>query len=404
MGIAFAPVLFALCVACGPAGDAGRPSDPGPSARDEAADVAVRVEDGDGWPTGRAWRLEPDLVVGEVDGPLAFGRVADVAPRAAGGLWVVDAQSARVRGFDEDGREVLALGGRGDGPGELRGPVGVIETDDGRLAVLEAFPPRISWFDAEGRPSGRTVVAPPDEGTGVAFAEWAVASDGTPFADVFAMPRAGDGTEVRHVLLRLGRPDRPAAPAETLLAWTVTAPIPVPGGPIPVLPPRPSWSAAADGTVSWTPGTPYEVRTISAEGRLVEVLRRPVDAAPLTPALRRVLAEEIRRSLAEGRGGAAPGDVLERLSFPGRLPHVAGLWVSRPDGALRVARYTESSVREGRPTAVDVFSREGAFLGEMALPEGFAPRSFTPEAVYGVREDGLGVSYAARYRIVRSGP
>lgn len=372
------------------------PGDPG--------GAAVRVEDGDGWSASRAWRLERDLVVGEVEGPLAFGRVADVAPRSAGGFWVVDALAARVRGFDAEGREVLALGGRGDGPGELRGPVGVVETDDGRLAVLEAFPPRISWFTPDGRPSGRTRPGMPEGGTGVAFAEWAVTADGTPFADLFAMPRAAGESEVRHILLRLAGPGRASSAADTLLTWTVAAPIPVPGGPIPVLPTRPSWTVASDGTVSWTPGTPYEVRVLSPDGRPVRILRRPVEAAAISPGLREHLAGEIRRSLADGGGGAAPDGFLERLSFPERLPHVARLWASRPDGALRVARYTASAVREGRPTAVDVFSADGGFLGEMPIPEGLAPRTFTPEAVYGVWTDDLGVSYAARYRIVRPGP
>ena len=399
---------LALALACGPPDDAVRPGDSASDPAWDATGVPLRVEDGPGWLPEQAWRLERDLVVGEVDGPLAFGRLADVAPRAAGGLWALDAQAARVRGFDGEGRETVSLGGRGDGPGELRAPVGVVETEDGRIAVLETFPPRITWFDGEGRPAGRTRLAASDATSGPGatprFATWSVAADGTAYADAFGMPLAGGEAEVRHLLLRLRDSDGDTPAADTLLAWTVAAPIPVPGGRIPVLPARPSWALAADGSVRWTPGTPYEVGTFTAEGRLAAMVRRSVAAEPVTPAVRRALAEEIRRSLSEGRGSAAPAGVLERLSFPDRLPHVAGLWVSRPDGAMYVARYTASSVREGRARAVDAFAPDGSFLGEMALPRGFAPRSFTTEAAYGVWEDELGVPYAARYRIVRPGP
>lgn len=401
--------LLAAALACGPPGDALRPGESGSAASaDPPAGGGIRVDEGDGWPLERAWRLESDLVVGEVDGPLAFGRLADVAPRAAGGLWVADALAARVRGFDGSGREVLSVGGRGEGPGELRSPVGVVETGDGRIAVLEAFPPRVAWFDPEGRPAGVTRVGPgigaAGPGPSVAFAEWAVAPDGTPYADLFGMPLAGGGPEVAHVLLRLPLPGGEGGRADTLLAWRVPAPIPVPGGPIPVLPPRPSWSVAADGSVVWTPGSPYELHRISRTGTPLGIVRRPVEAPRLTPALRDALADAVRRSLAAGAGSGPPGDLLDRLAFPERLPHVAGLWVSRPDGTTYAARYTEESVRQERPTALDVFSEDGRFLGAMPVPPGFAPRAFTPEAVYGVWEDALGVPFAARFRIVRPDP
>ncbi|MFO7586792.1 MAG: hypothetical protein R6X22_01855 [Gemmatimonadota bacterium] len=397
---------LAALQAAGCGGDAAphRPEGSAAGPRDSAG-VPVRIARDEGWPPGAAWRLERDLVVGEIDGPLAFGRIADVAPRAAGGLWVVDAQAARVRGFDGAGREALSIGGPGRGPGEFRSPAGLVETDDGRVAVFESYPPRLDWFDADGRYLGAARVAPGRDEAGTrtvpAFAQWAVAPDGTPFADVFAVPVPGGDPEVRHALLRFPGDGLGGEGPDTVHSWRVPAPLPDPAGGIPVLPPRPLWAVGPDGAVRWTPGTPYEIRTLTREGGLAAVLRRPIPSTRLTPALRAALEAGIRRSLEAGGGPGAADAILRRLEFPEALPHVAGLWVSRPDGTLYVARYTEESVREERPTSLDVLGPDGEFLGELPLPEGFSPRAFTPEAAYGVLEDELEVPFAARFRIVR---
>lgn len=397
--------LLAASLACGGDEPANRaePAGSGAASVRDSAGVTLRVETDAAWRPGAEWRLERDLVVGAIDGRLAFGRIADVAPRSAGGLWVLDAQAARVRGFDGAGRQTLELGGRGEGPGELRSPSGVVETADGRIAVLESYPPRVSWFAPAGDWLGATGVEPLRDGNGsriASFAKWAVAPDGTLFAEVFAVPVPGAGPEARHALLRIPGPGREAGPPDTVTSWRVAGPVLDPAGAIPVLPPLPAWTVGAAGSVRWTPGSPYEVRTLSRDGELLEILRRPVAATRLTPELRAKLEAGIRKSLEAGGGGQADA-ILDRLRFPESLPHVAGLWLSRPDGALYVARYTEGSVREERPTVLDVFAPDGRLLGEMSLPQGFSPRAFTPDAAFGVVEDPLGVPFAARFRIVR---
>jgi hypothetical protein len=96
-------------------------SDAGSPGSDSAGDSVVRNPAFDP-EAPAAWRVGDELRVGSVDGELAFGRVSDVAPRSAGGMWVLDGQSRTVSGFDESGSLVLTFGRRGEGPGELRNP------------------------------------------------------------------------------------------------------------------------------------------------------------------------------------------------------------------------------------------------------------------------------------------
>src|SRR5690606_6694073 len=51
-----------------------------------------------------------------------IGVVSDMWLAEDGRLWIADRINHRSVAFDAEGRELLSLGGEGQGPGELRGP------------------------------------------------------------------------------------------------------------------------------------------------------------------------------------------------------------------------------------------------------------------------------------------
>jgi hypothetical protein len=61
----------------------------------------------------------------------------------------------------------------------------------------------------------------------------------------------------------------------------------------------------------------------------------------------------------------------------------------------------ETVPRSGWANALDVFERDGTYLGRLPLPEGFLLRVVTEDALYGVWEDELEVPFARRYRVIR---
>lgn len=373
----------------------------------DSGGVRILTSHGRGWASADAWRLALDLEVGALEGPDAFGRLLDVAPRRSGGLWVVDSQDRRVRGFDDEGAEVLAFGRAGAGPGEFKsmGPVG--EDPEGRLAVGGRMPVELYRFDPAGKPLG-TQTIPPErfrnvpEGGGTArpplgptMAEWRFAADGTPFLQAVTLDAPVEDIVRTGVLMRL---ESSARPALRFATWQTPALTGGPGGTMHVLEPTPSWSPLADGGVWFTSGDAYELRRYDGGGRLTTILRRPGARVALSGGLSDRVLEGLRGD-ADTPGMRA---MLERAVFPDSMPATVAVWASEPDGHLWVGVIDPAlPLRREAPNALDVFAPDGSYEGRMPIPEGLRPTRITERHLYGVWRDELDVSYARRYRIVR---
>jgi len=397
----------AAAAGCGDIQRTGSPgSDAGSPDSDSAGDSVVRNPAFDP-EAPAAWRVGDELRVGSVDGELAFGRVSDVAPRSAGGMWVLDGLSRKAFGFDESGSLVLAFGRRGEGPGELRNPSRVLETTDGRIAITEAFPPVLHRFEVDGsfRETVRVEASRNEEGTRSlpVLAEWWVGPDGTPFADVFAVPMPGGEPRVRHSIIRVVGEGLSAEAPDTLVRWSVRVPPADPTADVEMAATTPQWSVGPGPVIWWTPGTPYELRSYGSAGELLTIARLPREATPVTRELKAAIESDLRRSSIDGAGGSAALDaVLERASWPDALPHVAAIWVSAPDGRVFAAPFNSGMFDERPSMLIDVFEPNGRYSGSLTLPAGYSPRRFADGAVFGVTTDELGVTYAVRYRIEKS--
>jgi len=350
------------------------------------------------------FRVLRELRVGAEDGEMVFGRVADVAPRGEGGMWVLDAQSKQISGFDRSGALAVRFGGEGDGPGEFRNVSGVFETADGRVAIGSPFPPILHWFGADGSylvsrrltesfgPDG--VPLPPR------FAAWSVTRSGRIFADLFAVPRPGADPILRHEVVAFAG----TAPADfhrdTIIRWGVSAAPTAPNAPLPIVPVAPTWTTGPEDLLWWAPGSPYEIKAFDSTGEPVRAITLDRPAIPVTPEVREAIADGMRRS-----AGSAPGGIrlvenaLSRAEWPQALPHVARIWVSEPDGTVFAAPYSALSFDPRAGMTLDVFDADGSYTGTLRLPPRFSPRRFANGGVYGVETDELDVNYAVRYRI-----
>jgi hypothetical protein len=94
----------------------------------------------------------PDVRIGVVEGapeyqlarPVAAARLSD------GGFAVLEQGPAEVRVFDHSGRFERRIGTEGDGPGELRSPVGLVVLPGDTVLVWDRGSHRLSWFSREG--------------------------------------------------------------------------------------------------------------------------------------------------------------------------------------------------------------------------------------------------------------
>lgn len=402
--------FVAVCLACGAPGDGtGSSADRQATVVADSSGVEIVTNRGEGWDAREAWRLELERQVGERDGPAAFGRVNWVAPGPRGGMIVLDAQASRVHAFDVEGAEVSRFGGRGEGPGEFMRPATVTPLADGGYAVGQGFPPLLQWLTAAGDHIGTTrlPIAKNTEGlrTAGTMALWQVTPAGRVFAQVQVIDPAAAGGEMPVFLVEVDPSD--GVPPDTIARWTWHAALG--GEPLRVFDAVPSWMPRADGVVVLAAGRPYEIQWHDPSAGLVRVMRRQVDEVPVTDRHREKAIADMREGMEAG-GGQNPvlDDMLENAEFESTLPDVLRVWVSRPDGRLWVgvhdAELFEVAGDTPDPTwanALDVFERDGRYLGRIPIPDGFRLRVVTEDALYGVWSDELDVTFARKYRILR---
>ncbi len=375
---------------------------------EDSAGVRILTSAGDGWPTESAWHLELDLEVGDFDGPNSFARIRDVAVRRAGGLWVLDGQARRVRGFDEDGIAVLAFGGHGQGPGEFTFVDYVFELAGGDIVVAGSGPIALHRFGFEGsyqstdilpdsvfrrRSASELESRPPP---GPSFGKWRVGPDGSVFVQTVVIDADGESIIRSDALFRLRSEGQRAT---RLTRWNSSLMKGGPGGTMRLLQPNRNWAPVADGGVWFTDGSSYELRRLDRSGKLTTVLRRVAAVVPLSESIKR----DVLQILSEDLDSDFERMMLAKAEFPATLPATFGLWISDPSGQLWVGvRDPTQPWDHERANAWDLFETDGGYLGRLPIPEGFRPTRVTQDYVIGIWLDELDVSHARRYRIVRS--
>ena len=95
---------------------------------------------------GRLIKMSPD----GTDSTLAL-HYPTFAASTGNEILVNDGLNYRIRRFDPEGRQVLAFGEEGDGPGSLARPKGLAVDSDGHVYVVDNIFDNIQIFDAEGQ-------------------------------------------------------------------------------------------------------------------------------------------------------------------------------------------------------------------------------------------------------------
>jgi hypothetical protein len=246
-----------------------------------------------------------DLQVGELDGPLAFGRIAWVSPGPEDGMLVLDGQTQLVHVFDSVGRSAGRFGGEGEGPGEFLRPAAVTPLSDGRVAVSEAFPSVLHWLTLGGDylsstrlPSARDEAATRTVGT---FGAWQVSPAGRAFVQVQVFDPGAEDGRIPVVLMEVD-PDGVVSP-DTIAALSA--------------------------------GSPYEIQLHDPSAGLQRIVRREVDPVPVTERYREREIDRMREGASAFPGAASRmEEMLKNAEFEATVPEVQRVWVSDPDGRL----------------------------------------------------------------------
>ena len=339
------------------------------------------------------WTIVEELRVGSVgDGPGQFGYLKGLVVFDDGRFAVLDSQAREIRVFDAEGAHVATHGHRGQGPGEMEfpnglllGPGGLLWVPDNRNARMSLFHPDRGFVEARRYTSNIT--------------SWmwdgAMGADGRVFAPAVS---ADDSDVLEDVLVVY---DSAMVALDTLALGTSR------------------WGA---GSYCWSPsegltncvGVPFyagRVRFVDADGwvwereaglvdyrirkwepggdtALVVVGDRP--ALPVTAAERDSAIAELQ----ENTGGDADFDLSK---IPSAKPVVEHAFLSA-EGNLWVG----VAVPGGQAT-FDVWSPNGLYLGTALTDVAVYKNQVTPvvrgDQVWLVAADELGVEYVVRGRL-----
>jgi len=328
----------------------------------------------------------PVVSIGGADGigPYALHRVMGTTRLGDGSIAVLNADPPELRFFDAAGRHLGTASRRGTGPGELSQPYRLIRARNDSLLVLDGATQRATFFDRDGR-AGRTIAL--DHGSATPFS---VLSDGSILASATRpYERATGLVRTEYVIWRLtesGARHRSLASTPGSEIVFVDAVGSVIGFPRPFG--RESQMAAGPSGIYIGDNAEYRITLISREGHVVRSFGRQLSREmPTNEDLERIRTAAAPSGPEGTRLAEAVATVYDRAWTPHFLPVFSRLLIDHREW-LWVRRYRPDPADS---QMWDVFDTQGRYLCSQVLPARFRVDEIGPDWVLGVSRDSLDV-------------
>ncbi len=340
----------------------------------------------------------PDLSIGVIEGeePYMFSAPRFTRTLAGDTILVVNGRTSSLRYYTPEGTFLREVGRSGEGPGEYQFIGGLSGLPDGSWIVWDSRQRRITLLEPGGtlrdtwpvRVQGLNenwIGALPD---GSVLLQWVWRTPIDPSANRRYLVRVqADGEGVDTLM------DTPLNVKEVMRFGSLSLEEPTF---------EPSPSTATDSSGIWlAPGGGWEVRRLSAEGRLVQILRPHMR--------RRVMSDEQFAHWADSVSFQGPWPVAERPEvrriFDRRERNDSIPWVIDVEigttGRIWLNEYPFPGVVEDQRWLV--LEPDGDPVAWVTVPRHFRPWEFGEDYLLGVARDELDVQYVQRYRLVPGG-
>jgi len=343
--------------------------------------AGVQIVRGPATDSALPWRLVELRRFGGADsGALTFTRVSrySVATDGRAAIAVLDHDNDnRIHVFDTTGAVLRSMGRTGGGPGETQFPNGMRMDATGAVSVFDESKSALVRWGPDGSPLPEL---PLKTARGRAWGSPRVVGD--------TMWVLLSFTDSLNTVRRLER----WTSTDTLLIDSTYSPKPrmvmfkcVGLALPPLFTPELEWTVGA-GRLATTSQSRYVV-DLREGGRLTRSIRRDiVPVAASTTDAKRLYPEGLKvRFGSSGECVTPSAEVGEKVGVAATIPVVRTAVVA-PDGSLWVERYRF----EGETPAVDVFDREGQYLGTLTgrtLPLGFLDNNRVLFAIVNPEDD-----------------
>ena len=332
-----------------------------------------------------------------------FGNVRKVAFDDAGQLYVFDWQTLHIHVVDASGGLRRTLGGRGDGPGEIRRASSFTVMPDGRVVVGDTGYLAYQIFDANGDYERRVRMTPGDRPTTL----WEFTPDPAGNALFSAV-----GSQMLLLQYSDDLPSHTTRPIERIdLAGDVAVKDTVAVGWLPpgvewltsglreptVFGPRMLMGVLRDGTIAFSDSSAYSIKIVPPGAGVQRVLRRPLQPERVTNRMKEAEKDRQRQEPVSPGMERYERERIDGLVFSDVVSIVRELGVSR-DGEFWVQRRGEGPLDDDGP--IDVLTVDGRYLGSYRAGA-MMPAAFGPDGLVAfIEEDELGVQTVVVKRVL----
>jgi 6-bladed beta-propeller len=372
-----------------------------------------------------------------------FADVRSVAFDGAGNLYVLDADNHRVVVTDQGGAFLREMGKEGDGPGELRMPLGMVVSPEGQVAVMDMGHQAFVIYDAAGNyvrnarndfQNGLMDMAvqyhPRGGAVGVRSNFSMGPGDAGPEGAPIRFVPFGEGAEIED-LITAWRPPVEVASGGGGNFSSSGGNISFSGGPkLRAFEPEVHAAVLADGRIAVVDSVTYSLKLVDPTGGIGALLSREIQARPVTSRDQKEEVDRRRREIedAEATGGGGGGVMvlsttsgggggdggarsmsiggdqirdmqlqrLESMIFAEEVPVISNMAADK-DGHIWVER-TGDRVGEDGPT--DIITAGGKYLGSIPADGVRIPRAFGPNGLVAfVETDDFDVEYVVVSRV-----
>ena len=314
--------------------------------------------------------------------------------------------------FDADGSKQGEIGRQGEGPGELSSlTMGLYLTEDGALVIPDLGNSRVTFFNADASYS-HSFRFDPMAGLALAWGTQGrdrILKEVRPLPSFPGMPARGpkeigimsidhDGTELG-MLTTFDLPPAMAMGPGGKMRSRVFAEAPV-------------WTTTPEGHFIVGRSGTYSLEVRDVEGNLLSEISRDVQRKAVTAEVRDQVIRQLEEQMAEMEMPPAAKEMIGDPIFPDSLP-VIGRLQNGPNGTILVRRGHglldafspdggDPSEEDG-PSAYDVHSLQGEYLGILEFPARYSLRAVRGSRVYGVAKDDFDVETVVVYEVSRPG-
>ncbi len=364
------------------------------------------------WTAADTWTVEEELKIGTLEGDAdyMFGQVGWIAVGSEGRIYVLDAQAQEIKVYSPEGAYEQTIGARGAGPGELQGAMFMLMGPGDTLVVPDLQNMRVNRYAPDGSSLGSF---PLDLQQGIPMV-FAATSSGVLARQVrpFAFPGQPEIEDPHDAIVTF---TSDGTVLDTLLTFPSGETFRMSGGApeFNIYSPEPNWDITKDTNLVFGINDDYRIQIYSADGELERVITRPFERKPVAERDKEAIVSFMERMWTDA---GVPAQVISQLRssihfgefFPAFASIVAGpdgtIWIQRVQPASELSEEEFAAFNPIEDTGApewDVFDDAGRYLGEVTLPQRFAPRIMRGDKIYGVWRDELDVQYVVRLRVVR---